>query len=178
VPDFANAADFDSLSLSKAGEGIVAPTRREIGEGVVLYRFGKTEDLALLGPWWFEESQFKLMRQWAAEQSLAMPLAVRALCAVAHAYSEMRVLISARTKAPLLAWEGRSKSQRVGGKESELLDPGSSHTAPPITQLFIPGLWKEPVNTASLKRLSTEHFSEGASHIGGFARFPPGAIIQ
>lgn len=180
MPGFANEKEFNAASRVEASKGILTPRRRELRTATILYRFGNSSGSATYGCWWLEERQFDLVARWAAVNGLTLAHAVRVLGAVAHSYGDMRVLVRARVKAPLLAHEGRSRNQTVrhGGAIAEQLSPEQLRSGPRIDQLFIPGLRDPGINAVSLSRISTRTFGAGASHIGGVPGFPKGAKIQ
>lgn len=176
---FVNHEYFNAGSYREALKGIIAPQRRELTRSAILYRFANSDGLALKGSWWLEESQFLRVKHWAAVHSLTVPHAVRVLCAIAHDYGAMRVLVRARVDVPLEAYEGSGRTQRVnkGGRVGELLSPAELQSARNIRQLFIPGL-RSPSGERPMTRLSTRYFNEGASHIGGVPGFPQSAVVQ
>lgn len=183
MPVFANQAEFDDpSSFTAASQGIISPVRREI-RGGILFRFGANEAKALSGPWWFDQTGWNLVAEFAALNQLPMAHAARVLAAVAHRYSRMKVLRRAEVIQPLLAWEGQSKPQtletaRKTGIPSEYLAPPTEVNGKPFLQLFIPGVWNPGVNAAALKTGGLVYFGKGESHIFGTRGVPVGTVVQ
>lgn len=170
-------------SWIKAATGIVRPRRVEYFRPTVLIRFGNSPDEAKRGCWWIDERQYEAVRQWAVVNRLALPHAIRVLCAVAHEWpkgkSAMLFMAKVRTRVPLLAWDGSTRDQpnpRGDDKVEEMLMPSSLEIWRTFQQIYIPGLDDPKLNADALQLLEMQHFPPGASHIFGVPGVPPGTI--
>ena len=181
-----NAHLMNAAMLARASEGIIAPVEVGLAPKLLLYRFGGSVANARGGGWWLDEQQFTAVKTWAAVHGLALPLAARVHCAVAHSWGatspsgvNMTVLIRAEVLAPLRAYQGRSAPQSVvnAGRIDERLSPDEL-LGDPINQLYIPGIDDPAINKAALLIGEPVIYDVGASHIGGVPGIPKGALIQ
>ncbi|MBR0778706.1 hypothetical protein JQ625_28095 [Bradyrhizobium diazoefficiens] len=132
------------LAYAQTG-GMIAPTRFEILPGTKLYRFGNMSHgvrRVALGAWWLERAAFEKLANFAQVHECSIGLALRYLCLVPPEWSEVTVLIRARTNAQLLAWRGLANSvvTKAADDGPAVRMAQQNHVADRrIHQLFIPG---------------------------------------
>jgi hypothetical protein len=168
----------NKAALEGASAGIVSPEKIVLERGTLLFRYGNDWTNVTCGPWWLDLAQQVRVREWAVLGGLALPHAIRVACAIMHewhnddpaakvARSTMEYCVRATTTRPLWAFRGATLPQqrRVDGKivasiKAPPLDP-------PITQLFIPGLWDAALCRDVLNYDSVVHVGAGASALFG-----------
>ena len=127
--------------------GIIAPQKRELAAGDVIYRFDSTRKgnarAAMNGGWWVERDQFDRVIRFAQINQLSDPMAARILLGVPPEWNEMNLLVKCRLKEPLLAWRGLANSvfaPHPGGGPQVVMLHQNANSERRLHQLFIPGL--------------------------------------
>lgn len=126
--------------------GMIAPQRAELPAHTPLMRFAShTANVpqAMKGGWWVEQSAFERILRFSQIQDVALIMAARILCGVPPEWSDMRLLVRARLRRPLLAWRGLANTVIVphpgGGPKVQMLHQ-NANAERRLHQLFIPGL--------------------------------------
>lgn len=133
------------LAYAQTG-GVISPSRFELREGDVIYRFGGRGapiDRIAAGAWWIERSQLDTLLAFANVHGLALPMALRILCLVPPEWSDLGTMIRARVRRPLLAWRGLGNSvlvRKTDGLGDVRLPSANEIAARRVYQLWIPGL--------------------------------------
>ena len=128
--------------------GVISPSRSELREGDVIYRFGgRGTPISRIaaGAWWIERSQIDTLLAFANVHGLALPLALRILCLVPPEWSDLSTMVRARVRRPLLAWRGLGNSvlvRKTDGLGDVKLPSANEIAARRVYQLWIPGLDK------------------------------------
>jgi hypothetical protein len=132
---------FMEGAAAKASEGLVTLSRSVVQAGMPLYRFADTRqpELYFTGKWWVGHSPFEALRQHAERRNQTLSVAARQCLAVDFAWSKLDVLHKVILKAPLSAWAGTPRTQRIRQANSA---GGDRRWEPDreVTQLCIPGL--------------------------------------
>lgn len=137
------AAADGSLDWNNNG-GILAPVRAELDAGTRLVRFGRILPwLSIAGGWWLEWSAYRRVEAFADRYRLPVQVALRLLCCIPPEWSELNVVIEARTIAALLAYRGPGAPVRVTNKASgqmSFMAATADAAGEMVPQLFIPGM--------------------------------------
>lgn len=177
---------FDAVSLARARKGIIDPAPVPLPSGTMLVRFGSDAHNAAFGCWWLTEAEYRRVADWAAMHSLSVPLAARALCAVAHnwgrgsaAGANMLAQVRATVRQPLIAHHGITRPQRIRDAQGRLIegfDNPVTIAGGPIRQLFVPGLDKADISRRYLTIEPGTFHAIGDSHIFGVPGVPAGTM--
>lgn len=150
--------------------GITNPGRRVLAAGTRLVRLssGGLPVQAMAGSWWMEWPSYQAIEQFADNQGVSLPVAVRLLCCVLLDWNEMTMIVQARLKLPLLAYEGfgapaLQRNPRLNA--SEYLD-GRAAEALNIKQLYIPGLSSPDLRHDCLMSEGYGHLPQDMSRTG------------
>ncbi len=151
------------LAYARTG-GMLDPQRAELKPGVSIYRFGgggRSADRIAQGAWWLEQRQFERLVSFANVHQMHVGLALRLLCLVPPEWSDLDMLVRARTRVGLLAWRGLAATVITpagdGGPDVRL--PHRNDIAEHrLHQIYVPGLtaWtghRSPIAVEQVHRL-------------------------
>ncbi len=133
------------LAYASTG-GMLSPVRHELRSGSTIYRFGRGSSPVagvIGGAWWIDREGFEKLLAFADIHSVALPMAVRALCLLPPEWSDLGTLVRARLRKPLLAWKGLGNSvvvRKSDGLGNVRLDQFNEISSRRLHQLYIPGL--------------------------------------
>lgn len=123
--------------------GIINPVRHEIAVGTRLVRFGNImPHFAVTGGWWLEFAAYRKIEEFADRYRMPVQVALRLLCCVPPEWSQLTVLMQARTIAPLLAYRGAGAPVTLVNKttkQTSFMAVTADASGNIVPQLYIPG---------------------------------------